>query len=66
MQKTRYFLDPLPSTNQYLISKCVNGKITELGVRTINYLIENWGKKHSCAEDIIEGLQDHAEIELFD
>lgn len=66
MKEIKYFLDPIPDTNQYLITKTEDGKITEVGVRTTESLIERWGKNHSSSNVIVQGLKDHYEIELYD
>lgn len=64
---TNFILDPIPNTTNYLISKLnENGEIIELGIRTNKELIEKWGKHHSDAELIIEGLRAMSEIELYD
>ena len=64
---TTFILKPIPNTNNYLITQYDSeGNIIALGVRDNEYLIENWGRKHSDPEDIVNGLREMAEIELYD
>jgi len=67
MEKIKFLLDPIPNTNNYLIIKLnAGGEITELGMRTNEYLIKKWGANHRDRKTIIDGLRNMAEITLYD
>ena len=67
MKPTGFLLEPIPETNQYLITRRKEGKITELTVETVEKLITEWAiTRPTDSEVLIEGLREGAEIELFD
>ena len=67
MKPTGFLLEPIPETNQYLITRRKEGKIIKLEMMTTEWLIENWAKtRKGDKEVLIEGLREGAEIELFD
>ena len=67
MKPTGFLLEPIQETNQYLITRRKEGKITNLEVMTADYLIENWAKTRPADGEVIaQGLREGAEIELFD
>ena len=67
MKPTGFLLEPIPETNQYLITRRKEGTITNVGVRTVDELIEKWAKTRSVDGEVIaQGLREGAEIELFD
>ena len=67
MKATGFLLEPIQETNQYLITRRKEGSITNVGVRTVDDLIENWAKTRPADGEVIaQGLREGAEIELFD
>ena len=67
MKPTGFLLEPIPETNQYLITRREEGKIVEMKVATVDFLIENWAKDRPADGEVIaQGLREGAEIELFD
>lgn len=66
MTKIKFILDPIPDTNLYLITSIEDGKISEVMVNTSEYLIKIWGNKHTNADVIVNALNKHWEIELYE
>ena len=67
MKPTGFLLEPIPETNQYLITRRKDGRIVEMKIATVDFLIEKWAKTRSeDGEVIAQGLREGAEIELFD
>ena len=67
MEVNGFLLEPIQETNQYLITRRKEGSITNVGVRTVDDLIENWAKTRPADGEVIaQRLREGATIKLFD
>jgi len=67
MKPTGFLLEPIPETNQYWITRREDGRIVDMKVATVDFLIENWAKTRPADGEVIaQGLREGVEIELFD
>lgn len=67
MNDTKFLLESIPDTNLYLITAYQAGQITDVGVSSVERLIDIWADKHKTGREVlIQGLHDGAEIELYD
>ena len=67
MKPTGFLLEPIPETNQYLITRREDGRIVEMKIATVDFLIENWAKTRPADGEVIaQGLREGATIKLFD